>query len=298
MKINISYLEIPLKEQLKSRYKPLKDQMFYTAYPLYKNVNIEFENLHFLVRSNFRQYSPFTFANATKKSENWSNINQNLIILDVDDGMSIAGAKEMFKDYKYFICTTKSHQQNKKGVTCDRFRVFLYSTNIPIGDDYFIFTKELETTYPFIDKQVNTKTGAFLAYKDCESWTNDGIEFDCKYLLEMGKARQELQTISKQQKTLKKANYSDDLPLQEIKARLDRETVADIVSSCGYEVNSKFKFKYRLDERTPSASIREDGYIKDFGSDLATDVIGFIEEVKNVDFKMAVEIVGDFVNIK
>ena len=293
--INISFLEIPLKESMNDN-KPLSEKMYLTAKPLYKNKNIHFENLHRIVKSNFRQYSPFVFENGLKKSENWNNNNQNLLILDIDDGLTITEAKEKFKDYKYLICTTKSHQKDKKGIVCDRFRVILKAINVPQGDEYFEYIKNLEFMYPFIDKQVNTKTGAFLGYSDCEYWYNKGKEFDFSILKPIQVKKPQKNNFKAH--TRQKVEYTDSLPIQEIKNRLTRELIADIVSSRGFEVNSKFMFKYRQDERTPSASISPDGLVKDFGSELSTDAIGFIQEVDKVDFKTAVEIVGAFANVQ
>ena len=292
--INISFLEVPMDSK-----KKLKDAMFYTAQPLYKNRDIEFTDLHKMVSSDYRQYSPFLFNDGIKKSENWDNSKQNILILDIDDGLTIDEAKKIFKDYMYLICTTKSHRKEKKGKIEDRYRVILKSFNIPIGDDYFLFTNELEKIYPFIDKQVNTKTGAFLGFTDCEYWYNDGKDFDCSPILQVAKDREKIKEENKKFVYIDR-NYNNDLPLDEIRNLLTRETVADIVSSLGYDVNRKFMFKYRLDERSPSASISNNTnpLIKDFGSDLETDCIGFVQEVKSCDFKTAVEYVGSYLNVQ
>ena len=48
------------------------------------------------------------------------------LVLDFDDGnMSLQEACTYFKDSHHFIATTKSHGILKKGVKCDRFRVWL-----------------------------------------------------------------------------------------------------------------------------------------------------------------------------
>ena len=306
MKYLISYLEVPIEYQLENwENSKLKDNMWLTSKPLYKTIEIEFTQLHDLIKSDYRQYSPFEFAGGRKKSENWNNDNQNLLVLDIDDGLTITEAKEMFKEYKYLIATTKSHQVEKKGLKCDRFRVILTSSDIPKGDEYFEFTKILEKKYPFIDTQVNTKTGAFLGSAECEYWYNDGKEFNCKELIDIQrkidkatfKQTQANPSKPKQTKSRPQATYSNEIDTQQIKSRLTREIVADIVSSCGFEVNRKFMFKYRPDERTPSASISPDLLIKDFGSDLSTDSIGFVQETKQMNFKEACDYVGSFVGI-
>ena len=300
MQVNISVLEVPLEFQMKKwEDSKLKDNMYLSAEPLYKNINIEFEKLIDIIKSDYRQYSPFTFKDGIKKSENWLNENQDLIILDVDDGLSIEEAKKQFKSCEYLLATTKSHQIDKKGLVCDRFRIVLPAKNIPVGDKYFDMMRVLEDRFTFIDKQVNTKTGAFLGNFNCEYFYNKGMIFDCNPILKMIEVKKEIVP----QKTNFKApishniNIGNDLPIQDIKNRLTRELVADIVSASGYEVSRKFMFKYRHNEKTPSASISPDLLIKDFGSDLSTDVIGFVQEANNVDFKTAVSIVAGYVGI-
>lgn len=55
MIINISYLNTPLEsDDLK-----LNENMWITAKPYYKIKNIKFEQLHRMVSSDYRQYSPF-----------------------------------------------------------------------------------------------------------------------------------------------------------------------------------------------------------------------------------------------
>lgn len=288
--INISYLGVPLdRGDIK-----LVDNMYITAEPLYKSKQIPFNQLHRMISSDYRQYSPFRFIGGKKISDRWNNSEQNLLILDIDDGLTIDEAKNMFMRYKYLIATTKSHQKEKKGKVCDRFRVIFESDNIPNGDSYFKMMDFMKLKYPFIDEQVNTKTGAFLGYADCEYWYNDGELFDCKGIIQ-GASRMYMSKVQDKSE-IPKANH--DLPIEQVKQSLDQEVVSQIVESCGYEVNRNFKFKFRQDERTPSASIRKDGYIKDFGSDLSTDAIGFVQEVKGVNFTEAVAIVGGFVNIK
>lgn len=287
--INISYMEVPHKLGMTK----LKDAMYLTAEPLYINKDIEFNQLHRMVASDYRQYSPFRFIGGVKQSDNWNNANQNLLILDIDDGLTISEAKEIFKEYRYLIATTKSHNRPKKGLTCDRYRVVLQSHNIPSGDAYFALMDFLKIKYPFIDEQVNTKTGAFLGHADCEYWYNEGKLYDCS-----SDMRDATRMMISRMKDKKPAPIPTDLPIDQIKQSLDQETVGQIVESCGFNVNRNFKFKYRQDERTPSASIRKDGYIKDFGSDMAGDAISFVQETKQLNFKDSVAYVGGFVNVK
>lgn len=310
MKINISVLEVPLEYQGASKDGKtldvgrfnnckLRDNMFLTADALYKNIDIEFEKLIDIVNSDYRQYSPFVFNGGKKTSDNWDNSKQNIIIFDIDDGLSIEEAKQQFKAYEYLIATTKSHQKDKKGIICDRFRIIIPAKNIPAGEQYFDMMRILEDRFAFIDKQVNTKTGAFLGSFGCEHFYNSGMIFDCSPILKMVKPKEDI-TPRKNNiniPTSEKIYNSKDLPIQDIKSRLTRDIVASIVSDCGYEVNRKYMFKFRESEKTPSASISPELLIKDFGSDLATDAIGFVQQVNNVDFKTSVSIVARYVGI-
>ena len=287
MIINISYLNTPLDgDDLK-----LNENMWITAKPYYKNKNIKFEQLHRMVSSDYRQYSPFLFKDGTKKSENWNNDNQNILILDIDDGLTIDKAKETFKCFKYFICTTKSHQKEKKGLVCDRFRIILPIINNPIGDDYFSYMRNLEKMFSFIDVQVNTKTGAFLGFAKCEYWYNNGDLFDMDILRPV--------SIKKVEKIInKQMPFNEaDIALESIKSSLTRETVAEIVNSLGFEVDRNFKFKYRQDERTPSASINNatNPLIKDFGSDISGDIFYFVQKVNNLNFLESVDYVKRYI---
>jgi len=302
MKYLLSYLEVPIKFQLENWGNcKLKDNMTITAKPLYKTIEIEFTKIHNLIKSDYRQYSPFEFAGGAKKSENWYNDNQNILVMDIDEDLSIVEAKEMFKEYKYLIATTKSHQVEKKGLKCDRFRVILSAVDVPIGDDYFKAMRALERKYPFIDKQVNNKTGAFLGSADCEYWYNEGKDFSLKEYLKSSLRLEEVaQTFKEEKQPIVKpqATYSDEIDIQAIKNRLTRETVADIISSCGFEVNRKFMFKARPDERTASASISSECVVKDFGDqDAFSDIFGFLMHTQKMNFKEACEYVGSFVGI-
>jgi hypothetical protein len=49
---------------------------------------------------------------------------QNMIIFDIDNGMTIEQAKDLLYEYRYFIYTTKSHRKEKANGE-DRFRILL-----------------------------------------------------------------------------------------------------------------------------------------------------------------------------
>ena len=69
-------------------------------------------------------YSAGRFKDNYRKAENWLGGN-TMLIYDIDAGMTIADAQSMFLDTACAIMPTKSHQKEKNGVVCDRFRVFI-----------------------------------------------------------------------------------------------------------------------------------------------------------------------------
>lgn len=280
--INISCLSVPIDK----KNTKLKDAMYLTSQALYESKSIPFKKLHRIVSSDLRQYSPFEFKNAIKKSENWSNENQNILILDIDDGLSIDEAKKIFKDYTYFICTTKSHQQDKKGIICDRFRIILKAINIPKNDEYFKYMRQLELLFPFIDKQVNTKTGAFLGSSNCKYWYNEGISFDFNIIKPVQTKEVYIVREAKE--------HTQNMEVQQIKSLLNQEIIAEILNHNGFEVDRNFKLMLR-DERTPSTSISRDGLIKDFGSGWTGDIFSVLMEFKEMSFPNSIDEVRKYV---
>ncbi len=64
------------------------------------------------------------FENGKRKADKTIE-GQNCIGIDVDNGITLKETIEKLKDYIYLIYTTKSHQKEKGGLVCDRFRILL-----------------------------------------------------------------------------------------------------------------------------------------------------------------------------
>ena len=77
---------------------------------------------------------------------------------------------------------------------------------------------------------------------------------------------------------------------ERLKPLINRDAVASIIISCGYAVDRSYKFKIR-DERTPSASIDKNGYIKDFGGSFSGNIFAFLNEVVGYSKPEALQIV-------
>jgi hypothetical protein len=91
----------------------------------YKKVEIDFNSIaEWVTQEKNICYSPVAFKDG-KRNNASTEAYSNLIVMDIDEGMSIDYAKEIFKDYYAIITTTRNHQKEKNGVVSDRFRVIL-----------------------------------------------------------------------------------------------------------------------------------------------------------------------------
>lgn len=95
-------------------------------------------------------WAPSIFNNNYRKLDNFAST--DLIGLDVDGGCSIDEARNLFEGYEHVIATTRNHQKEKNGVTCDRFRVILRLTSpITSARAYTSTYISLGVLFPFID---------------------------------------------------------------------------------------------------------------------------------------------------
>lgn len=130
-------------------------------------------------------YSPFQYNNNYRKEIN-SNLDKcNCIMLDFDDGMTIDEAKLLFSQYKYIIATTKSHQKEKNGIICDRFRLIL-PTNRPFEnisiDEYKMMMQILINRYGS-DNATKDIARFYYAYEHSQIEINEnGFLFDIDVL--------------------------------------------------------------------------------------------------------------------
>lgn len=101
------------------------------------NINAKLERRLFDVMHEITaqsNYSPFVFKDNYRKAEN--STPTNLIIYDIDEGLTLDKAVTLCADFKSLIVTTKSHQVEKNGVVCDRFRVIIPLDEAPPKEMY------------------------------------------------------------------------------------------------------------------------------------------------------------------
>lgn len=77
---------------------------------------------------------------------------------------------------------------------------------------------------------------------------------------------------------------SKTVSTKQLLTMIDGEVTRYLLQGIGYSVDDNGKFKIR-DERTASASVRADGYIKDFGGDFGGNIINFLIDVCGLSYK-------------
>jgi len=133
----------------------------------------DFETLHKVLCGNYR-YSAGTFLNEYIKDANYLS-EQNLICIDFDQGSSIDEIKRLFHDIKYLIATTKSHQKEKNGEVCDRFRLVLpTSSTFHLKPDTYaaMYQNLIESLGLTADKQTKNCSRWYYSNPDGEYWYN------------------------------------------------------------------------------------------------------------------------------
>lgn len=165
----------------------------------YISHSLPFGKFGSILKSNLN-YSPFQYRENYRKEDNSVLANANAIFLDFDDGLSMDKAKSVFSDFCYVLATTKSHQKEKNGKVCDRFRIVIpCETNIHLcKEDYKELMNDIITTYG-ADKACKDIARFYYGYENAEVFYNFGELFDLDNAIL--KAKKKKQIIKEMTKT-------------------------------------------------------------------------------------------------
>lgn len=174
----------------------------------YKHYNdLEFGDLEEVVKSGFH-YVACKLKNEIRNDNNFDGF-VDLLILDIDSDCNIEQAKQIFSKFEFFLITTKSHQKDKNGLICDRFRVF-----IPLEKTVFI-KEQMEQIYndillifPFLDSACKNVSRLFYSSpKDAYVYYNAGFRYKVR-TLSFYKTYFEAQKVEKEKELV---TYRDDI---------------------------------------------------------------------------------------
>ncbi len=106
----------------------------------------------------------------------------DILIIDIDEVCTIDEAKALFSRYEYWLITSKSHQIDKGGLTCDRFRLFFkLDKTIHIRQHMEEIYNRFIGRYSFIDTSCRNVSRFFYpSPKDAEVYHNDGKQYPTK----------------------------------------------------------------------------------------------------------------------
>ncbi len=229
-KLTIS--ESPLTENPNDQIKVRDERWRRNLKSKYIKIDTPFENIFRVVSSDYRTYSAGFFKDNYAKNENW--MGQEMLILDIDDGLPIVEAIELFKDYKAMIHTSASHQKDKGGNKCDRYRVII-PTKYPITCTVKEYTATMKyiskKVFPFIDEKCVDPARIYFGHFGCDIFYTDGLEkFDFyKYNQKVKKLKEiESERISQKPTPIKREytqgenvidNFNRDHSISEILSR-------------------------------------------------------------------------------
>lgn len=122
----------------------------------YAAEQVPFDQLHVLTQSSGMHWANHAFKNGHRAEENVL-AGFNMVVIDVDGGISIDAVHDLLKEYKFMTYTTKRHQVDDHG---DRFRLILPINYVLEMDseDYKEFMVNITNWLPFkTDESANQR---------------------------------------------------------------------------------------------------------------------------------------------
>jgi hypothetical protein len=124
-------------------------------------------------------YSGSTFRDGHRSLQNFEQT--NLVILDIDEELTLVKAEKRLNGYKYILALTRNHQKikttktGKKKPACDRFRIILFLDGIITKkEDYKNTCHQLLTMFPELDTQCSEASRFFYASTEIYSYSDEG----------------------------------------------------------------------------------------------------------------------------
>ena len=153
----------------------------------YENIIVDWTELSDLVTSDNLHYVAHHLKNGYRSADNVIE-GFNLLVLDVDEGVSIDTAKLLLQDYTYLIATTKRHTDKE-----NRFRIILplsHTLKLSI-EDYKAFMNNVFDWLPFKVDEATSDTARKWATHNGEHHYNEGVVLDATLFIPKTKKAEE-----------------------------------------------------------------------------------------------------------
>jgi hypothetical protein len=124
----------------------------------------------------------------------------NMVVIDVDDGISIDAAKYLLEDYKFLIYTTKRHTEQQ-----NRFRmIFPLSHVVELGSvEFKEFMSNVYSWLPFeVDDQTSDIARKWASYDSTYEYNNEGKMLDAMMFIPKTKKAETRKQIVNSQASL------------------------------------------------------------------------------------------------
>ncbi len=160
----------------------------------FEPVAVDFSDTEILKEIFKYDFSPSVFKDGYRRNENFTST--NLLSIDIDEGVSIGQFRQIFKDYRYVLATSRNHQKPKKDKpACDRFHAFFPVPTITDAQEVRAKLKTLSDIYPFIDKQATDAARFFYGNPEVQVYFNDGKPLHVPYRKDTKEAPASVQNI-------------------------------------------------------------------------------------------------------
>jgi len=140
----------------------------------YENEVVPFDQLHNLTQQAGYHWTNHHLVGGHRKEDNAIG-GFNLVVIDVDEGVSLSTAKLLLKEYKSLIYTTKRHTE-----AVNRFRIILPISHTLKMDsiEFREFMTNIYEWLPFkVDEQTNQRARKWMSHNG-DHWYNDGKVLD------------------------------------------------------------------------------------------------------------------------
>lgn len=164
----------------------------------YLHEAVPFEELHNLTQADGMHWANHQFKNGHRAEENVI-AGFNMVVIDVDEGISLETCHDLMKEYKFLTYTTKRHQKGEHG---DRFRLMLpinYKLHLD-SEEYKEFMNNVMGWLPFTsDESANQRSKKWETFEGGEYHYNfDGEMLDAlPFIPKTSKNEQYRQNFSK-----------------------------------------------------------------------------------------------------
>lgn len=140
----------------------------------YEPEKAPFNQLHIAFLHEDLHWANHQFKNGHRSEENAIK-GFNMVVIDVDEGTNLTAARELLKDYKHIIYTTKRHTEEQ-----NRFRLIL-PTNYELkldSEEYVEFMHNVCLWLPFsVDVDANQRSRKWLSNPNAQYFINEEGDF-------------------------------------------------------------------------------------------------------------------------